>query len=107
MTALENLTRDYRAAFLRYLPRREEAALHSGYELGRSAVTGGLSILELARVHHDVFLEVLRDTRTEDLTRVATAASEFFLEVLATYHMAHRGFPEQTFPEQTGASLTG
>ena len=32
--SLDTLTRDYRAAFLRYLPRREEAALHTGYELG-------------------------------------------------------------------------
>ncbi len=92
MTLLENLARDYRAAFLRYLPRREEAALHRGYELGRSAVANGLSILDLAQVHHDVFLEVLRDTPGEDLTQVATAASEFFLEVLATYDMAQRGF---------------
>lgn len=94
MTAVEDLQRDYRAAFLRYLPRREEAALHSGYKLGRAAVTDGLSILELARVHHEVLLEVLRDTSSDDLTLVATAASEFFLEVLATFDMAQRGFHE-------------
>jgi len=93
MTApLDDLARDYRAAFLRYLPRREEAALHTGYELGRSAVAAGLSILELARIHHEVFLQVLRDTRSDDLTQVATAASEFFLEVIATYDMAQRGY---------------
>jgi hypothetical protein len=90
MTKLVDLTRDYRAAFLRYLPRREEAALHTGYELGRSAVTDGLSILDLAQIHHQVFLEVLIDTPSEDLARVATAASEFFLEVLATYDMTQR-----------------
>ena len=93
MTApLDDVARDYRAAFLRYLPRREEAALHTGYELGRSAVAAGLSILELARIHHEVFLQVLRDTRSDDLTQVATAASEFFLEVIATYDMAQRGY---------------
>ena len=32
---LDALTRHYRTAFLRYLPRREEAALTRGYELGR------------------------------------------------------------------------
>ena len=94
MSRPDDLARDYRAAFLRYLPRQAEAAAHSGYELGRSAVADGVSILELARVHHEVFLEVLRDTRGEDLTRVATAASEFFLEVLATFDMAQRGFHE-------------
>jgi hypothetical protein len=94
MTVLEDLQRDYRAAFLRYLPRREEAALHSGYKLGRAAVSDGLSILELARVHHEILLEVLRETPAGDLAGVATAASEFFLEVLATFDMAQRGFLE-------------
>lgn len=92
MTALDDVRRDYRAAFLRYLPRREEAALHVGYELGRSAVADGLSILDVVQVHHDVLLEVLQDSHADDLTKVATAGSEFLLEVLATYDMAHRGF---------------
>jgi len=92
MTALEGLTRDYRVAFLQYLPRHSEAALHRGYELGRTAVTEGLSILELARIHHEVFIEAMRETPAEELTAVATAASEFFLEVLATFDMAQRAF---------------
>lgn len=92
------LTRDYRAAFLRSLPRSDEAALHSGYQLGRSAVTDGVSVLELARIHHEVLLEVLQDTRSEDVTRTATAAGEFFLEVLATFDMAHRRLQEAVTP---------
>lgn len=90
MTAEEKLQRDYRVAFLRYNARREEAALHVGYEIGRSAVTEGLSILDVAQVHHQVFLEILSHTPGEDLTQVVAAASEFFLEVLATYDMAQR-----------------
>jgi Phosphoserine phosphatase RsbU, N-terminal domain len=90
--SLDALARDYRAAFLRYLPRREEAALHTGYELGRAAVTAGLSILEVSQVHHEVLLEVLNDTCSDDLPRVASAASEFFLEVISTYDMTQRGF---------------
>jgi Phosphoserine phosphatase RsbU, N-terminal domain len=95
MSGLDELTRNYRVAFLLYLPRREEAALTRGYELGRNAVAEGLSILELARVHHEVFLEVLRETPPAELPQVATAASEFFLEVLATFEMAQRSFLEQ------------
>jgi hypothetical protein len=94
MSELDVLTRDYRVAFLLYLPRREEAALNRGYELGRSAVADGLSLLELARIHHEIFLEVLQETPTAELPEVATAASEFLLEVLATYDMAQRGFLE-------------
>ena len=92
MTALDDLTRDYRVAFLQYLPRHAEAALHRGYELGRTAVVEGLSVLELARIHHEIFLEALRETPAEELPRVATAASEFFLEVLATFDMMQRGY---------------
>ena len=92
MTGLEDLTRDYRVAFLQYLPRREEAALARGYELGRAAVTEGRSILELARIHHEILLEALRETAPDEVSQVATAASEFFLEVLATFDMAQRSF---------------
>ena len=90
MNEFDALTRDYRTAFLRYLPRREEAALTSGYELGRGAVTAGVSILDLARIHHEILLDVLRDTRPEEIIDVASAASEFLLEVLAIYDMTQR-----------------
>jgi len=91
MTGLEYLERDYRAAFLRYLPRRDEAALHTGYEIGRSAVRQGRSILDLTQVHHQVLLEVLRDIHGEDdLNRIAVAASEFLIEVLASHDMVAR-----------------
>lgn len=92
-SALDDLRRNYRAAFLRYLTGRDEAPLRAGYEIGRAAVVDGLSILDLAQVHHEVFLEVLQSTRSEDLTAVATAASEFQLEVLATYDMTRRPPP--------------
>ena len=96
MTDLPGLTRSYRAGFLRYLSRRDEAPLNSGYELGRSAVAAGVSVLDLARIHHEVLLEVLQDTSREELTAVATAAADFFLEVLATYDMAQRAFLKGT-----------
>jgi hypothetical protein len=96
VTELADLTRNYPTAFLRYLSRRDEVPLNAGYELGRSAVAARISILDLATVHHEVLLEVLRETPREDLTRVATAAGEFFVEVLATYDMAQRGFSERS-----------
>jgi hypothetical protein len=104
MRPVDDLTRDYRVAFLAYLPRREEAALHRGYELGRSAVSEGLSILELVLIHHEVFLEILRESPSEELPEVARAASEFFLEVLATFDMTQRGFLEG---QETAMSAAG
>ena len=86
----ESLARDYRAAFLRYLPRRSEAALAAGYELGHRAVEDGVSVLDLAHVHHDVLTEVLEQSPGEDVRSIATAASEFLLEVLATVDLVQR-----------------
>ncbi|MCW2621156.1 MAG: hypothetical protein JWL64_758 [Frankiales bacterium] len=92
MSALQDIRRDYRAALLRYLPRREEAALHLGYEIGRAAVREGVGLLVLAQLHHEVFLTILQDTPGGEVTHVATSASEFLLEVLAPYDMTSRAF---------------
>ncbi len=96
MTGVHDLERNYRAAFLRYLPSQDEAALHVGYQIGRAAVSDGVSILELAQVHHEILLEVLTDTPTDDLARVAAAASDFFLQVLATYDLTQRAYLAKT-----------
>jgi hypothetical protein len=104
MTDLEGLTRNYRTAFLRYLPRHEEAALDAGYQLGRSAVADGVSILELVRVHHEVLREVLQETPSDELADLVTTASEFFLEVLAPFDMTQRGLLEhRAQPDQPDA----
>jgi hypothetical protein len=92
-TARDDLLRDYRAAFLRHLARREESALTTGYEIGRAALAGGLSLLDVVRAHHDVLTEVLRDSPADEAPLIAGAASDFLLEVLASYDMAQRGFP--------------
>jgi hypothetical protein len=92
VNALERLRRNYRAAFLRYLPNREESALDSGYQIGRSAVTDGLSILDLAQVHHEILRDVLITSSPEELDDVLATASDFLVEVLATYEMTKRGY---------------
>ena len=60
-----------------------------------------LGLLQVAGVHHDVFLHVLSTASAAELTDVGMAASEFFLEVLATYDMAQKVFldgPDQDAP---------
>ena len=90
--ALERLRQDYRPAFLLYLSRRDESALHRGFRLGRQAVSDGVSLLDIAQVHHAVLIEVLADGRPEDAVPAASAASEFFLDVLAAYDMTQRRY---------------
>ena len=81
MTARETLLRNYRAAFLRYLSRREESALHSGYQLGRGVLADGRSMLEVVQVHHDVLAEVLRDSPAAEVPLVARVASDAFIGI--------------------------
>ncbi|GAA1971999.1 hypothetical protein GCM10009817_10130 [Terrabacter lapilli] len=90
-TVLDDLTQDYRTTLLRFLPRQDEAVREAAYGLGRRAVVSGVNLLDMCRVHHEVFLEVLRDTRPNARLGVAEAASELLLEVLAAYDMTHRG----------------
>ena len=92
MKARERLHRNYRAAFLRYLPGRDEAALDAGYQIGRSAVIEGLTILDLAQVHHDILREVIRTSTMEEREGVIATAGDFLVEVLATYEMTRRGY---------------
>lgn len=89
-TDLEDLARDYRAAFLSSLPRHNEAALTLGYDLGRRAVADGVSLLDLVQLHHEVLREVLTEPRPPDPGRVAQAACDFLVEVLSTFDMTHR-----------------
>jgi hypothetical protein len=85
----EHLRRDYQVAFLRYLDHGEEAALADGYELGRRALRDGVPLLEVARVHHDTVIDVLKEGSVDSVA-VATRASSFLLEVLAPYEMNRR-----------------
>jgi len=85
-----DLTADYRTTLLRFLPRRDEAARASAYELGRRAFSQGVSLLDVCRVHHEVVLEVLSQTKADELLGVTEKAAELLLEVLASYDMTHR-----------------
>jgi hypothetical protein len=86
---------EYDAAFSRYLSRPGEGGLAVAYEIGRSAVARGLSLLDLSAMHHAALLRELRGARDpHDLEERTGAASAFFGEVLATFEMTRRGFVE-------------
>jgi hypothetical protein len=80
---LEDVSRDYRVAFLRYLPQRDEAALLAAYEAGRRAVATGVSLLELVEVHHAVLGEVLSETKRDHQPEVIARAADLLCELLA------------------------
>jgi MarR-like DNA-binding transcriptional regulator SgrR of sgrS sRNA len=93
--AHERFGRDYAPAFLQYLSERGEPGRRAAYELGRTAIREHLSVLDLARIHHSMLLEVLKTHRTpRELEHIAQAASEFLVEALAVFEMTQRGFAE-------------
>jgi serine/threonine-protein kinase RsbT len=90
---------DFRAAYAfalrRFVEDGGESLLQAGYELGRGAVRGGLSVLDMAAAHHDVLLAAVRRASTPaEVARVTEAAGDFFLESLSAYEMIRRGFVE-------------
>ena len=89
-SVLGDLTQDYRTTLLRFLPRRDEAARAAAYELGRRAFSQGVSLLDVCRVHHQVALDVLLETKPDDYLGVTECAAELLLEALAAYDMTHR-----------------
>ena len=91
----ERLRRDYAPSFLQYLSERGERGRRAAYELGRRAIGEQLSVLDLARIHHGMLLEVLKTHRSsQELEHIAEAASEFLVEALAVFEMTQRGFTE-------------
>jgi Phosphoserine phosphatase RsbU, N-terminal domain len=98
----ERFRRDYAPAFLQYLSEGGEPGRRAAYELGRRAIRERLSILDLARIHHTVLLDVLKTHRTpHELEHIAQAASEFLVEALAVFEMTHRGFTERLSADRT------
>ena len=93
--AYERFRRDYAPVFLQYLSDRGERGRRAAYELGRRAIGEQLSVLDLARIHHTVLLDVLKTHRSsQELEHIAQAASEFLVEALAVFEMTQRGFAE-------------
>ena len=87
---VEDLRRDYRIAFLRYLPKRDETALALAYDIGRSAVADGTGVLVLVQIHHEILREIVATSRPDDADHLIERAGEFFAEVLASVEMIRR-----------------
>ena len=80
----------YLAALEEYLAGAGEGALLRACDIGRSAISQGLSVLEMAAIHHQALTRVLGGKPAlveQDLRR----AQEFFAESLSRYEMTDRG----------------
>jgi hypothetical protein len=85
----------YSSVVEEYLCEPTEATLHHAYELGRSAVEMGLSILELASIHHEVLRTAVERSRDAAASAsLVDVAGEVFMETLSAFEMVTRGFAE-------------
>jgi len=90
---------DYTPLMLRYLSQRDESSLKLAYELGRDAMRESIGLLDVVRVHHEIFLEVLETARdTDEAQGIARAASALLIDLIASFEMSHRGFTEYRSP---------
>jgi two-component system sensor histidine kinase UhpB len=89
------LPRAYTRGLRRYLSGPEDLALEHAHELGRQALTDGLGVLEMAMIHSQATAAVLnRPVAADERARVFESLERFFVEALAPFEMAHRGFWE-------------
>jgi light-regulated signal transduction histidine kinase (bacteriophytochrome) len=84
----EVFVRAYAAALDSYLSGAGEVALAQAYELGRKAANRGVSVLEIAMMHHEALLDLLSASPAR-LPHVQEAA-QFFAEALAPFEMTLR-----------------
>lgn len=91
----QRFTEDYRLAFARYLQDPGETGLQEAYELGRRAIAGELSALDIAGIHHNELSAALaKASLPAEVERIAHNAAAFFIESLSTFEMTKRGFFE-------------
>jgi hypothetical protein len=95
-TPLDRLTRNYTPAFLAFLNNPDEQHLHRAYELGRTALADGITLLDLIRTHHTAFGRVVTTIDANTQAGTIDAAASFLIEALAPYEMARRGYLERS-----------
>jgi len=94
-TPLDRLTRNYTPAFLAFLNNPDEERMHRAYELGRTALADGVSLLDLIRTHHVAFGQVVTTLDADSQGDTIDAAASFLIEAIAPYEMARRGYLER------------
>jgi signal transduction histidine kinase len=72
-----------------------ESALRRAYEIGRQAIGQGVSLVEMAAMHHEALAGILRRiSPSSRLLQEVRRAGAFFAECLSPYEMAQRGFTD-------------
>lgn len=85
----------YRSSFREFALRGGEAALGRAYELGRRAIDEGKSLIEIVSLHAEDLSELYAGAKNEEQrAKLVKAGTQFLIETLSPYEMAHRGFQD-------------
>lgn len=93
MTASARVRNAYAEALHEHMRSPTEGHLQVAYEIGRSAVSDNVGIVEMALFHHELLAESATSggsLEPDDVTR----AGQFLSEALAAYEMIARGYHE-------------
>jgi len=91
----ESFEEQYRSCLQEYAEGGGELALGRAYELGRRALAEHRSLVEMASLHHQAVLDLVRSAENENLRdRFLRTSSEFLAECISPYEMTHRGFQD-------------
>src|SRR6267378_6133507 len=86
---------EYQSCLHEYVAGGGELALGRAYELGRRALAERKSLVEMASLHHQAVLALVRRTEGDPrLVEILPATAEFLAECLSPYEMALRGFQD-------------
>lgn len=90
-----DLDASYANALGDYLRQRDESCLHRAYEVGRSALREGRSLLEMIELHQKAALPyVSRPDSPDEIAHVSEASAMFFREAMSPFEMTNRAYGE-------------
>jgi hypothetical protein len=96
MTVTDDFAAAYVDALRGFLLVGGEGQLTVAYELGRRAVSDGITVLELSDVHHDALVATMAGPGggAQEPRDVVDAGRDFLREALSAYEMVRRGFDD-------------
>jgi hypothetical protein len=99
--ALDRFRLDYSPLLLRHLTLQDESGLQAAYELGRLAMERSISLLDVVRVHNELFLDVLSTVRDlREAQEVAAASTTLLIDLIASFEMSQRAFMDARTPSE-------
>lgn len=85
----------YHAGLLSHVRNPGEETLGEAYELGRSAIAEGKSLLDLASIHHQAIQGMVHEAAAAEVRKqILSCGASFLMESLSPFEMTHRGFQD-------------